>query len=182
MFVFGPDHLNYGSADGNGCCKIYPLDFEGDKKQQNREKIKQHFHGLASIEYQGRRVDAKAQSAGWGAIRKYMSKMRTAMAAVYLIPAHTVRGIAACCQTVRLNGLIEAGPTAAGFKFVASVKQRFVAACTLINSLVVAIPVFSCKRGLSAALAANAILLRGERGSPLGIGFCNSCCHLSIHE
>lgn len=83
------------------------------------------LHILPEDEAQSRAVDAITQAAqlSW-TIREHMAQMHVTGMTPRLCADHAVREIPLFTKDVRIDGLCEAGPTAAGFEFIRRGKER----------------------------------------------------------
>src|SRR5438034_6011962 len=79
---------------------------------------------------------------GWSwAIIEYVSEVRSAARAPYLVPCHTNTGIGCFGDFVFGKRCIKTGPTGVGFKFCLRAKELVSARGTEINSSFVIVPI-----------------------------------------
>lgn len=128
---------------------------------------------LLCIRFQADRngVDAVPQVGGRGAVREDMPEVGATGTAPHLRPDHAVGSIPDFLHGVPADGFKITGPTTAGMEFRIGTEQRTVTADAVIDSGLLGVGVFSCKRRLGAALHTDVKLIRGQPGCPIGAAF-----------
>ena len=104
---------------------------------------------------QRHRVHAVTQAGRRGAVFKHVAQVRITQVARNLIPLHAERTVGAFDDIDLGDGPPEAGPTRAGIKFRARVKQGGVAADAAVQPVRLVVIVFAGEGQLRAGLAGD---------------------------
>src|SRR5512139_1277180 len=131
---------------------------------------------LLFLEFQRRRVDAVAQPGGGGAVWEDVAEVRAATSAQGFGAHHAVAGVGLLRHGFGVPRLIDARPAAAGVVLRGRGKQRLAAGGAAVLAGFMVVPVGAGERPFGAVLAQDAVLLRGQFGTPFGfgLGFVNA--------
>ena len=131
-----------------------------------------------SIELEGSGIDAVTQSRRCRSILEYMTEVPIAAGAQHFYPSHEMAVIFLINDIFRPDRLPERRPSRTGIEFGIRVKQGGATAGATIHSLIVTVPVFTCKCSFRPFFPAYVILLRGQLIFPFLIGFNKFVAHI----
>src|SRR5882672_5671627 len=90
---------------------------------------------------------------------------------------HAMAAVLIGCDTFRIDGLIEVGPSGSRIEFRARIEQFVSAGDAFINALLLGMRVLAGERPLGAFLAADMKLFRREIFFPVFVGLLNFLLH-----
>ena len=103
--------------------------------------------------------------------------MGSAGAARGLCANHAVAAVFIGGDTLRINGLVEAGPSRSGIELCAGVEQFVTAGDAFVDALLFRVRVLTGERTLCAFLAANMKLFRRKILFPILVGLLDFLLH-----
>src|SRR6185312_3890792 len=124
---------------------------------------------LLSFKRQRGRVDAIALAGGLGAIGEDVSEVGAAGGAGGFDAPHAESPVFMLFDGVRGDGVVEAGPAAAGVELGLRLEQRSIAGGAVVQAIGVVVGQGAGEGTLRALFAHHVVLLRRELGAPFGV-------------
>ena len=126
---------------------------------------------LLVFEFEGGGVDAEALAGRGGAVGEDVAEVASAGGAGDFDAVHAEGAVFVELDGVGGDGLEEAGPAGAGFVLGAGLEEGGVAGGAVVEAVGVVVDQGSGEGALGALFAKDVVLLGGELGAPLCVGF-----------